>query len=90
MLVFLNLFQQTQRLQVVHDGFSSFITVKTAIFTAQFIDTAIIIQNADHFQIMANAYFKVIGIVGRCHLYAAGTKLKTDVIICNNGNLPVH
>ena len=38
---------------------------------------------------MALSYLKVVGVVSRCDLYAAGSKFLIYIRVCNNRNLPV-
>ena len=39
---------------------------------------------------MALADFVVVKIVGRCNLDAAGAKIRIDIVVANNGNIPVR
>ncbi len=90
MLVGLNLNQKTQSLQILYHLFSGFIAVKTGILSAIAVDGSILIKDIDNLKAMAQAHFKVIGVMGRGNLHDAGSEFLFNIGICHNGNLSVH
>ena len=77
-------------LQVLHDLLAALVAVHSMVRSAVFIDSTIVADAADHLQMVPLAHLKVIGIVGGGHLHCAGSKAQLHVIVCHNGDLPVH
>ena len=64
MAVRLHLHQISARFQIGDDLLSGLVAVETLILSAVFVDLAVVVQNPDDFQIVAQSHFKVIGVVG--------------------------
>ena len=58
----------------MHDRFSCLVALHACIFAAVFIDGSVIVHDIDFRQIMTLAHLKVIGVMGRCDLYSAGSE----------------
>ena len=83
------LHQQAQFLQIAHNRFARFITSHARILAAQLIDARIVIHHIDFRQAVPFSHFKIIGVMGRCNLYAACPELFIHIGICHHRNLPV-
>ena len=90
MLRFFNLYQQTGLLEIFNNGFSGFIAVHAAVSAGLFIHCAVLVHDDNGGQVMALAYFKVVGVMGRCNLHAAGTIVHIYIIISNNGDFAIR
>ena len=77
-------------LQILDDGFAALVAVHAVVLAAVFVDGAVVVDDTDHLQIVAQAHLKVVGIVGRGHLHGAGAEADLAVIITHNGDLTVH
>ena len=86
----LHLHQISARFQIGDDLLSGLVAVETLILSAVFVDLAVVVQNPDDFQIVAQSHFKVIGVVGRGHLNAAGAKVHLGVIVSDDGDFLIH
>ena len=49
-----------------------------------------VIQNPDDFQVVPQSYLKVVGVIGRGHLHAAGAELHLGIIIGHHRDFLVH
>ena len=86
----LHLHQISARFQIGDDLLSGLVAVETLILSAVFVDLAVVVQNPDDFQIVAQSHFKVIGVVGGGHLNAAGAKVHLGVIVSDDGDFLIH
>ena len=77
-------------LQILDDGFAALVAVHAVVLAAVFVDGAVVVDDTDYLQIVAQAHLKVVGIVGRGHLHGAGAEANLAVIITHNGDLTVH
>ena len=76
--------------QIRNDLFSCFVPIKALVLTAEGIYAPVIVQHPDHFQMMPQSDLKVVGVVGRRHLDAAGTKIHFRIVIRDNRDFLVH
>ena len=88
--VILHLDQVTACFQIGDDLRPRFVTVQALVLAAQLVDLAVVVQNPDDFQIVAQAHLKVVGVVGGGHLHAAGAEFHLGVVIGNHGDLFIH
>ena len=88
--VILDLYQIALRLQISNDRLSGFIAIQPLVFSAIAVNNTVIVQYPDHFQIMTQTDFKVIGVVGRCHLHAASTEFHFCIVIGYHRNFLIH
>ena len=81
------LHQKAQLLQILDDGFSRLIAVHTVVPGSGAVHSGVVVQDADLFQIVAFSYFKVVGVVGRGDLHAAGTELLVNIFVRDHRDL---
>ena len=82
--------EQALSLQVFDDGLTSFITIHAAVlFGHVVIQMSRLGHNIDLFEVVAFADFKVVEVVGRRNLHAAGAELFIHIIVCNDRNFTV-
>ncbi len=62
--VVLDLLHQAQGLQVGHHGLAGLVPVHALILAAVLVHLAVVVQDADGVQIVAQAHLKVVGVVG--------------------------
>ena len=77
-------------LQILDDGFAALVAVHAVVLAAVFVDGAVVSDDTDDLQIMAQTHLEVVGVVGGSHLHRASTKADLAVFIAHNGNLAVH
>ena len=68
-------------LEVSDNLAAGFIAVQAGIAAAVFVDVAVIGQNIQHLQLVAQANFKVVRVMGRGHFDDAGTEVFLDIVI---------
>jgi hypothetical protein len=90
MLMGLHFFQQAQGLQISYHLAATFATLQARIFTGIFIHYGRITHYLDLGQVMAQAHFKIVGIMGRSNLHCTGTKLFIYIVIGKYRNSPIH
>ena len=83
-----HLHKKAHFLKILDHDLSCLITIHTEVF-ARYADRCIIIHDTDLRKVMASSDLKVIRIMGRCDLYAAGTKFLIYIFIRNNRDLSV-
>ena len=88
--IILGLDQVTLLLQVLDDGLAALVAVHAVVLAAVFVDGAVVSDDTDDLQIMAQTHLEVVGVVGGSHLHRASTKADLAVFIAHNGNLAVH
>ena len=77
-------------LQIFDDGFTSFITIHAAVFFGHVIVKMCRFgHDVDLLQVMALTDFKVIEVVSRRNLHAAGTELFIHIIVSDDGDFSV-
>ena len=81
--------KKTQCIQICNHGFTCLITVHTCVFTAERIDSSIIIHDVDFFKIVAFAYFEVIRVMCRCDLNAARSEFFIYIFVSDHRDLTV-
>ena len=89
-VVVLHFYQSTFCFQICYDGFSCLIAVHTGIFFIFIYDLSIFCQHIKNRQVVAQTYFKVVRVVGRCNLYNTGSKFHIYILICDQRNLSVY
>ena len=77
-------------LEVGNDCFSCIVAVHSLVLAAVGVHNAVVVKNPDHLKIVTQAHLKVVGVMGRSHLNAAGTKVHFCIIIGNHRDLLVH
>ncbi len=87
MLGFFDLHQEAGSFEISDDGFSGFITIHAAVFAGFFIHRAIFIHDDDGRQVMSLAHFKVVRVMGRGDLHAAGAVCHVYIFIGNDRDL---
>ena len=55
-----------------------------------FVQAAVVVDDVDDRQIVAQAYFVVVGVVGRGHLEAAGSEVHFDIFVLDDRYLLVY
>ena len=83
-------YQIAASLQIGNNGLTGIVAIHSFVLSAQLVNLTIVIQNTDHFQIVPQTNFKVVGIMGRCHLDASSAELHLRIVIGNNRNFFVH
>ena len=86
----LGLFEQAKGLQIRHDGLPRLVAVHAEVAPAVFIDRAVVGNDLDAFQIVAQTDLKVVGVVRGRHLDAAGAEIHLHVVVGHDGDLAVH
>ena len=89
MAVILNLDERALRLEVFDNGLSRFISVHARIFRIVIGNLRIICEDIDHRKIVTKSDLKVIRVMGRCNFDNARSEVYFNIIIGNNGDLPV-
>ena len=84
------LLQQTHFLQIGDDGLAALVAVHALVLAAVGVHDAVVVQDADGLQVVAQADLKVVGVVGGGHLHAAGAEVHLHIIVGHDGNFPVH
>ena len=85
-----NLHQQSQLVQVFYDILTAFIALLSFIGSGLFGHDAVFIDDNDGFQVLPQTHLIVVGVMGRGNLNGAGTEFRINIVIGNNGDLPVH
>ena len=86
----LHLHQISARFQIGDDLLPGLVAVETFVLSAVLVDLAVVVQNPDDFQIVAQTHFKVVGVVGGGHLDAAGAEIHFGVIVGDHGDFLIH
>ena len=81
--------QKSQCIQIGNHGFTCLVTIHTCVFATQRVDSSIIIQDIDFFQVMTFTNFKVIRVMCRCDLYAACSEFFVYIFVCDHRDLSV-
>ena len=79
--------QKPHILQILHQRFPALVAVHSRILSGFFVHGCVIVDDNDLFQVMTLSNLKVIGVMGRCYLYASCPKLLIYICICNYRNL---
>ena len=89
-VVRLHLHQIALLLQILHDGLAALVAVHTVVGAAVFVDLAVVGDDPDDLQVVAQAHLKVIGVVGGGHLHGAGAEADLAVFVAYDGDLTIH
>ena len=90
MLDRLNLHQVAALVQILDDGLSGLFPGHSLVFAAVFINYGAFVHHIDYRQVLPQAHFKVVGVMGRGDLYHAGSEVHFHVFVGNHRNLPSH
>ena len=82
-------YQKSKCIQICYHCLTCFITVHTGVFSAKFIDSCIIIQDVDFFQIVTASNLEVIRVMSRCNLYTSCSEFFVYIFIGDHRNLSV-
>ena len=85
-----NFYQQPQFVQIFYDILTAFIPFLSFIASGLFGHDTVFIDDNDGFQILPQAHLIVVGVMGRGDLYRAGTEFRINIVIGDDGDLPVH
>ncbi len=90
MNIWLCFYQQACFLQVGQHLLAGFVAVQPRITPGSLRHCAVLGNHNRRRQVMTLADGKIIGIMGRRNFHSAAAEFRVNVIIGNNGNLPVH
>ena len=82
--------QKSKIIQILHHRLSGLITVHTRILATELVDGRIVVHNVDLRKIVALSHLKIVRIMSRRDLYAAGTKLFVYICVRDNRDLTVR
>ena len=85
-----NLNKITLLFQVSYNCLTGLVAIQALVFTTVFIYNTVIVQNTNNFQIVTQTDFKVVGVMGRSHLYASSTKFHLSIIVRNHRNFLIN
>ena len=85
-----NFNEESLFLQILHNGFSSFVSVHSGIFARIFVHCTVIVEDFYYRQRMSLTYFKVVGIVSGGDFNNACSELHIDVFISDYGYFFVY
>ena len=89
-LMRLDVDQKAERFEVFDSGLAAFVAIHAAVLgRAVFIHVSGLVENAQHFEVVTLADFKVIKVVSRRDLHAARTEILVDIFVGDNGNFAV-
>ena len=89
-LVRLDFNEQPLRVEVGNHRLSCLVSVHTRVLSADVLaDSCIVVHHMDNGQVVALAYFKVVGVVRGGNLNAARAEFHINVIVRNNGDFSV-
>ena len=88
--VVLHLHQVALLFQIGHNGLSGLVAVHAGVPAVALHHLAVVVQHADGLQVVAQAHLKVVGVVGRGHLHAAGAEFHIHVLVGHDGHFPAH
>ena len=83
----LDLHEVALRLEVGDDLLARLIAVEALIFAAVLIDDALVVEDADDLEVVAQADLKVVRVVSRRHLDAAGAEVHLGIVVRHDGDL---
>ena len=84
-----NLHQQSLGLQILYHSLAGLVAVHAVVLTALAVDGCVIVHDADFRQVMAASYLKVIRVMSRSDLHAAGTELFVNILIRDDRDFTV-
>ena len=76
--------------EVLYRGLAAFVAVHAVVLAAVFVDMAVVGDDADDIEVVAQADLKVVGVVRRGHFDRAGAEADLAVFIAHDGNFAVH
>ena len=77
-------------LQIGHNGLAALVAVHALVLAAVLVDGAVVGDDADDLQVVAQAHLEVVGVMGGGHLHGTGTEADLAVLIAHDGDLAVH
>jgi len=86
----LGLDEVAARFKILDDLFAALVAVHAVIRAAILVDTAVVADDADDFQAVAEADLKVVRVMCGRHLDCAGAEIQLHIVVRNDGNLAVH
>ena len=87
MLCFFDLDEKACFFEISNDSLSRFVAIHAGILACLFIHRAIFIHDDDGLELVSLSDFKVVRVMRRCDLHAAGTISHVDVFIGNDRDL---
>ena len=87
-LFYLN--EKPQFLQIGNHGFSCLIAIHSRVFSALFVNGGVLVHDVDYFQIMAETYLVVVGIVSGGDFNNARAEFHIHIFVGNNGYLLIY
>ena len=84
-----NLLQNAHFLQFCNNLLARFVAVEAGKLPCKFVHCAVVVHNADNWQVVALAHFEVVRVVRRSDFYNACTKFHINVLVGNNGDFAV-
>ena len=89
MLMWYNLHEKPESLQVINHCLSCLVTVHACVLATKLVDCGIIVHNIDLFEIMTLSNLKIVRIVCRCDLYTAGSEIFIYIRIRDHRDLTI-
>ena len=90
MLMLLRAHEDARLLQFLHQCLAACIAIHALVLSCAFPHGAVVLNNLDLLQIVAEPHFKIVGIVGRRHLHCPRTKGRIHIGIGKQGDASVH
>ena len=88
--IVLYFYQKPHLVQFFYNGCSCRIALHACKTSTVFVDGRVIVHHINNGQIVPLAHFKVVGVVCRRNLYNTRTKFHVNIVVGNDGHLPVH
>ena len=82
--------EQAELLQILDHGLAGLVAVHAGILAAQVVHGRVVIENIDLLEVVALAHLKVVGVVSRRDLDAAGPEFLIDVRVGDDRDLAVR
>ena len=74
-------------LEIMYNGLARFQAAHAAVLAAVFVDAAVLVHDVDDFQIVAQAHFEVVRVMGRGDFDDAGSEIAFHIGIGDDGDL---
>ena len=84
-----HLHQQSQIFQILHHRLTCFIAIHSVVFAAWTVNGRIVMHDAQLRQVVASSHLKVVRVMSRGNLHAAGTEFLIHILIRNHRNLAI-
>ena len=88
-LVRFDLFHHAHFLELFNNCLTCFVTVHSTEFAGIFVHCTVVVHYTDYRQVVTQTHFKVVGVVSRCNLYNACTKIHVNVFVRNDRDFTV-